>query len=54
MLKQRGKQRLEATQIKFLRPLLGLTRFDKKSNKYIRKTPKAENTIQEVKERQND
>ena len=37
VLKKRKKQRLEAVQMKFLRHLLGITKFDKEKNQYIRK-----------------
>ena len=37
VLKQREEQRLEATQTKFLRHLLGITKLDKEKNQYIRK-----------------
>jgi len=34
---KRDKQRLEAAQMKFLRPLLGITKLDKEKNTSIRK-----------------
>ena len=37
VLKKRDKQRLEATQMKFLRHLLGITKLDKKKYTSIRK-----------------
>ena len=36
VLKKREEQRLEATQMKFLRHLLGITKLDKEKNRYIR------------------
>jgi len=36
VLKKREEQRLEATQMKFLRHLLGITKLDKEKNKCIR------------------
>jgi hypothetical protein len=35
--KRRDEQRLEAAQMKFLRPLLGITKLDKEKNQSIRK-----------------
>jgi hypothetical protein len=32
VLKKRDEQRLEAAQMKFLRPLLGITKLDKEKN----------------------
>jgi hypothetical protein len=37
VLKKRGKQRLEAVQMKFLRGLLGITKLDKGKNKGLGK-----------------
>jgi hypothetical protein len=37
VLKTRDEQRLEAAQMKFLRPLLGITKLDKEKNQGIRK-----------------
>ena len=36
VLKKREEQRLEATQMKFLRHLLGITKLDKEKNQCIR------------------
>ena len=36
VLKKREEQRLEATQMKFLRHLLGITKLDKEKNRCIR------------------
>jgi len=36
VLKKREKQRLEAVQMKFLRHLLGITKWDKENNQCIR------------------
>ena len=37
VLKEREEQGLEAAQMKFLRPLLGITKLDKEKNQRIRK-----------------
>jgi len=37
VLKKRQEQRLEAAQMKFMRHLLGITKFDKEKNQCIRK-----------------
>ena len=36
VLKKREEQRLEAAQMKFLRPLLGITKLDKEKNQCIK------------------
>jgi hypothetical protein len=48
ILKQRNRQRLEATQMKFLRPIFGLTRLDKKRNTKIREQLNVINIVQET------
>jgi hypothetical protein len=40
VMNKRGPQRLEATQMRFLRPLLGYTKLDRQRNEDIRKTLK--------------
>jgi len=43
VLKKRGKQRLEATQIKYLRHLFRITKLDKEKNQRIRGKTGAQN-----------
>ena len=50
--RKREEQRLEATQMKFLRHLLGITKLDKENNKYIREKTGAENIVKEIKQYQ--
>jgi hypothetical protein len=50
VLKKREKQRLEASQIKFLRHLLGLTKLDKEKNQCIIEKTGAENIVKEIKQ----
>jgi len=50
ILKKRGEQRLEATQIKFLRHLLGITKLDKEKNQCIREKTEAQNIVKETKQ----
>jgi hypothetical protein len=52
VLKKRQKQRLEASQIKFLGRLLGITKLDKGKNQYIREKTGAQNIIKEIKQYQ--
>ena len=52
VLKKRDKQRLEATQMKFLRHLLEITKLDKEKNQSIRKKTGAQNIVQEIKQYQ--
>jgi hypothetical protein len=52
MLKQRDEQRLEASQLKFLRPLLRITKLDKKRNQSVRDTVGVQNTVREIQEYQ--
>ena len=52
VLKKREEQRLEATQMKFLRHLLGITKLDKEKNQSIGQKTGAQNTVQEIKQYQ--
>ena len=54
VLKKREEQRLEATQMKFLRHLLGITnlRVDKEKNQCIRQKTGAQNIVKEIKQYQ--
>ena len=52
VLKKRKEQRLEATQMKFLRHLLGITKLDKEKNQWIRKKTGAQNIVKEIKQYQ--
>jgi hypothetical protein len=52
VLKKRDEQRLEAAQIKFLRPLLGITKLDKEKNQSIKKKTGAQNIVKEIKQYQ--
>jgi hypothetical protein len=52
VLKKREEQRLEAAQMKFLRHLLGITKFDKEKNKRIREETGAQNIVKEIKQYQ--
>jgi len=52
VLKKGEKQRLEATQMKFLRHLLGITKPDKEKNPCIREKTGAENIVKEIKQHQ--
>ena len=49
VLKKREEQRLEATQMKFLRHLLGITKLDKEKNQCIRQKMGAQNIVKELK-----
>jgi len=49
VLKKRKEQRLEATQAKFLRYLLGITKLDKENKQCIRGKTGAENIVKEIK-----
>jgi hypothetical protein len=51
VLKKRGEQGLEATQIKFLRHLLGITKLDKEKNAFEKKAG-AQNIVKEIKQYQ--
>jgi hypothetical protein len=53
-LNQRDRTRLEAAQMKFLRPMLGLTRLDHQRNEEIREKLKVKSIVLEIDEyRQN-
>ena len=52
VLKKREEQRLEATQIKFLRHLLGITKLDKEKDQCIREKTGAQNIVKEIKQYQ--
>ena len=52
VLKKREEQRLEATQMKFLRHLLGITKLDKEKNQCIRQKMGAQNITKEIKQYQ--
>ena len=49
VLKKREEQRLEATQMKFLRVLLGITKWDKDKNQRIGGKTGAQNIEKEIK-----
>ena len=49
VLKKREEQRLEATQMKFLRHLLGITKLDKEIKQCIREKTGAQNIVKEIK-----
>jgi len=52
VLRKREEQRLEATQMKFLRHLLGITKLDKEKNECIREKTGAQNIVKEIKQYQ--
>jgi len=52
ILKKIEGKRLEATQIKFLGHLLGITKLDKEKNKCIRGKTGAQNIVKEIKQYQ--
>ena len=52
VLRKRGKQRLEAAQMKFLRHLLGITKLDKEKNQCIRGKTGAQNIVKGIKQYQ--
>jgi hypothetical protein len=54
VMNKRDTQRLEAAQMRFLRPLLGYTRLDRQRNEGIRKTYKVTNTVKEIQHYQKD
>jgi hypothetical protein len=49
VINKRDAQKLEAVQIRFLRPLLGFTRLDHKRNSDIRKKLEVDNTVEDIK-----
>ena len=52
VLKKREEQRLGATQMKFLRHLLWITKFDKEKKQCIRENTGAQNIVKEIKQYQ--
>ena len=52
VLKKREEQRLEATQMKFLRHLLGIPKLDKEKNQCIREKTGSQNIVKEIKQYQ--
>jgi len=50
VLKKREEKRLEATQMKFLGHLLGITKLDKEKNQCIREKTGAQNIVKEIKQ----
>ena len=52
VLRKREEQRLEATQMKFLRHLLGITKLDKEKNQCIMEKTGAQNRVKEIKQYQ--
>jgi len=52
VLKKTEEQRLEATQMKFLRHLIGITKLDKEKNRCIRGKTGAQNIVKEIKQYQ--
>jgi len=52
VLKKREEQHLEATQMKFLRHLLGVTKLDKENNQCIRQKTGVQNIVKEIKQYQ--
>jgi len=52
VLKKREEQRLEATQMKFLRHLLGITELDKEKDQCIKQKTGAQNIVKEIKQYQ--
>ena len=52
VLRKREEQSLEATQMKFFRHLLGITKFDKEKNQSIKKKTGAQNIVKEIKQYQ--
>ena len=52
VLKKREEQHLEAAQMKFLRPFLGITKLDKEKNQCIREITGARSIVKEIKQYQ--
>ena len=50
VLKKREEQCLKATQMKFLKHLLGITKLDKETNQCIREKMEAQNIVKEIKQ----
>jgi hypothetical protein len=51
-INKRDAQKLEAAQMRFLRPLLGLTRLDSQRNLEIRNSLKVDNIVEDIKQYQ--
>jgi hypothetical protein len=49
IINKRDAQKLEAAQMRFLRPLLGLTRLDRQRNPDMRNTLKVDNIAEDIK-----
>jgi len=52
VLKKREEKRLDATQMKFFRHLLGITKLDKEKNRCIKEKTGAQNIVKEIKQYQ--
>jgi hypothetical protein len=52
IINKRDAQKLEAAQMRFLRPLLGLTRLDRQRNPEIRNSLKVDNIVEDIKQYQ--
>jgi hypothetical protein len=48
IINKRNVEKLEAAQMRFLRPLLGLTRLDQQRNSDIRNRLKVDNTLEDI------
>jgi hypothetical protein len=48
MLNKRDKQRLEAAQMRFLRPLLGYTKLDRQRNVDVRERLRVQSMVEEI------
>jgi hypothetical protein len=49
IINKRNSQKLEAAQMRFLKPLLGLTRLDRQRNPEIRNSLKVDNIVEDIK-----
>jgi hypothetical protein len=54
VLKERDEQRLEAAQMKFLRPLIGITKLDRERNQSVREKLGVQNIVLELKQYQRE
>jgi hypothetical protein len=52
IINKRDAQKLEAAQMRFLRPLFGLTRLDHQRNPEIRNSLKVDNIVEDIKQYQ--
>jgi hypothetical protein len=52
IINKRDAQKLEAVQMRFPRPLLGLTRLDRQRNPEIRNNLKVDNIVEDIKQYQ--